>query len=94
MTKEEAVDLCKSGWWKHCTPKQIVDIQLYEPRLICGNFSIFHKAVEEVFGRPVWTHEFANSESLQAEYQGEMPPKTIPEIMDLIPEDKRLLVVV
>ena len=33
--------------------------------ILCGDFNEFHKYVEELLGRPVWTHEFANEELVQ-----------------------------
>ena len=33
--------------------------------ILCGDFSDFHEYVEEILGRPVWTHEFANIELMQ-----------------------------
>ena len=34
--------------------------------IVVGTFDDIHRYVEELLGRPVWTHEFAN-ESLQQE---------------------------
>ena len=42
--------------------------QLYEERL-CMPFPLFHKAVEEALGRPVYTHEFAGVENLRQEFE-------------------------
>lgn len=33
--------------------------------ILCGDFNEFHKYVEELLGRPVWTHEFANKELMK-----------------------------
>lgn len=68
MTREEAITLAGSGWWKTKTASEIVKFQLFEDRLCCP-FSEFHKAVEEVFGRPVFTHEFADTESMRSRYK-------------------------
>lgn len=62
MTREEAVKLADSKWYETKTAEEIVDFQLYEERL-CMPFPLFHKAVEEALGRPVFTHEFAGAES-------------------------------
>lgn len=29
--------------------------------ILCGDFNEFHKYIEELLGRPVYTHEFANA---------------------------------
>jgi hypothetical protein len=63
MTKEEAIKMCKSGWWKDKTPDEIVEFQIHEERL-CLPFDEFHGAVEKWLGRPIWTHEFADRQAL------------------------------
>ncbi len=58
-------------------------------------FDVFHKAIEEALGRPVWTHEFGlNWDGLWLELMGEADrPSNLADILALIPEDKRVLVV-
>ena len=92
MTKDQAIALFDSGWWKNKTARQIVGFQLFESRL-CMPFGEFHKAVEEAFGRPVWTHEFGlNYEGLKKEFLGEASAPTIEEIIEMIPEAKRIVI--
>jgi hypothetical protein len=74
MDDKEAIAKAKTLWWKEKSAKEIVDFQLYEP-LLCMDFSDFHKAVEEALGRPVFTHEFADTEGLQSEYEGKREPE-------------------
>jgi len=69
LNKEEATKLYNSKWWEGKTAKEIVDFQLYEDKL-CVEFPVFHKAMEQVLGRPVYTHEFADQKALQEEYEG------------------------
>ena len=47
---------------------EIVKFQLFEPKM-CMPFSVFQKAVEDVLGRPVYTHEFADSDKLITEFK-------------------------
>ena len=91
LTKEQAIEFAQSGVWKEWTPDQIVRFQLFQD-LLCLDFSVYHAALEEVLGRPVWTHEMANWEALQQEYLGMRPPPTMQEIVDLIPPEKRLVI--
>lgn len=91
LSREQAIQLAETEWWKRATSEQIVAFQLYESKL-CMDFGAFHAAVEEVLGRSVWTHEFAHPEQLQEEFEGKRPPATFAEIMALIPEDKRVLI--
>jgi hypothetical protein len=93
LTREQAVALAKSNWWKDSTSDEIVKFQLFTDRL-CMDWGDFHGAVEKVLGRPVWTHEFAFAGLLQKEYLGTKERPTWEEIIGLIPEDKQILVVI
>ena len=84
LTKNQAIALYEGGEWKDWTDEEIVIVQLYQDKL-CLPFSRFHKAIEHVLMRPVWTHEFTNSAALRAEYEGKRPAPTLQEIMALIP---------
>jgi hypothetical protein len=44
------------------TIEQGIIITGYTGILTCKDFSIFHKDVEKRIGRPIWTHEFADTE--------------------------------
>ena len=92
MTKEQAIALHDSGWWKSKTPEQIVRFQLFEP-LLCMPFGDFHAAVEAALKRPVWTHEFGlNYDGLKKEFLGEASAPSMQEIIEMIPEAKRIIV--
>lgn len=92
-TKEQAVKIAATGWWKDKTPRQICDFQLFEP-LLCMDFGDFHLALEKALGRPVFTHELGlNYEGIKKEYLGERKAPTLSEILDMIPEVKRIVVV-
>lgn len=68
MTRDEAMALAATEWWKACTPKEIVERQLYEDRIIMC-FECYQKALEETLGRAVFTHEFCEPEKLQVEFE-------------------------
>ena len=91
MTKEQAIELAKSEWWKDRTPEEIVAFQLFEP-LLCMDFGDYHEAVEKALGRPVWTHEFAYPDHLRAEFKKEREPMTFEQIVALLPKDKAVVV--
>lgn len=93
MTQEQAVKLYESKWYENRLPIDLASFQLFEERL-CMPFGIFHEAVEKALGRSVWTHEFADPENLQKELLGDKPKPTLEEILNLIPEDKRIILVV
>ncbi len=82
LTKEQAIKFYESGVWEDMTARQLVDFQLFQDRL-CVPFGEFQKAVETVFNRPVYTHEFSTSNrpSLIAEFYGKKDPPTFEEII-------------
>lgn len=93
MTKEQAIEMCKQKWWIGKTSKEIVDFQLYEP-LLCMDFSDFHKALEVVLKRPVYTHEFADAKSLKEEYEGKREYQGLTESIErIIPKDKPVILI-
>ena len=91
ITREQALELAASEFWKGMTDRQIAEFQLHT-KLMCMPFDVFHEAVEKALGRSVWTHEFAYSEQLRAELRGESPAPSFQEIMNMIPEGKRIIV--
>jgi hypothetical protein len=94
MTEEQAIALFDTKWWENEPARDIVSFQLFEPRL-CMPFGDFQDAVEKSLGRPVFTHEFGlNYEGLKQEFLGEKQAPTPEEIFNLIPEAKRILVVI
>ncbi len=92
MTREEAIALGETKWWVGLDPARIVGFQLFEQKL-CMDFGAYHEAVEKVLGRPVYTHEFAYPEQLQREFLGDKPAPTLEQIIELIPAEKRVVVV-
>lgn len=92
MTEQEAIELAKSGFWQDMDHETRFRFQINEQRL-CMPFDVFQQAAEETLGRSVWTHEFAKPELLWKEYAGERSRPTMQEIIDMIPTEKRLLIV-
>lgn len=92
MTKEKAIALAESGFWKDMTARKIAEFQMMEEKL-CMPFDVFHKAIEETLGRPVYTHEFGmNYDGLKAELFNGATPPTLADIINMIPEDKRIII--
>jgi hypothetical protein len=91
LTKQEAIAFFDSKAWEGWSSRQIAEFQLEQDRL-CVPMEVFQKAIREVLGRPVFTHEFAFRDRLKAELYGEAQPPTFEEIVSLIPEDKRILI--
>lgn len=92
LTKEQAILFGENKMYLKMTHEEIVRFQLFQKNL-CMPFSVFHEAIEKVLDRPVYTHEFGlNYEGLVKEYLGEQDPPTFEEIINLIPEDKRVII--
>jgi hypothetical protein len=91
LTKKQAIGMAKSGIWKEWTDEEIVRFQLFQKKL-CMDFDRFHKAMEVVLERPVYTHEFAWMDELKKEYLGGKKPPSLEEIINLIPEEKRIII--
>ncbi|MCD5380846.1 hypothetical protein LR004_02865, partial [Candidatus Gracilibacteria bacterium] len=78
--------------WAQWSDRQIVDFQLFQKRLAVP-FDKFHSALEKVLDRPVFTHEFGmNYDGIVSEYLGESNPPSLEDILNLIPEKKRILI--
>ena len=88
MTKEQALEIATDESWKPLTYRQRAELQLEGGR-ICMPMKVFHDAIEEALGRPVYVHEFGtNWEGLKAELAGEKEPPSLQEILDQIPGNK------
>ncbi len=92
LTKEQVIEFYEKETWKELTLKQRAEFQMSQD-LLCMPFEIFHEAIEKTLGRPVYTHEFAlNIDGLMGElFEGKEPP-TLQEIMEMIPEEKRIVI--
>lgn len=92
LTPEEAIALGKTNFWENLSHREIANFQLFQ-ECLCMPFSVFHEALEKSLGRSVWTHEMGmNWEGLKHEFLGETPAPSFADIVNLIPEDKRVLV--
>ena len=91
--RDAAIKLFDSAWWVGKTARELAEFQMSTAEL-CMPFGRFHKAMEEALGRPVFTHEFGlNYDGLLAELMGERPAPTLQQVLELIPEDKRIVIV-
>lgn len=92
MTKKQAIELFESGFWETMTFEDRAKFQLFETKL-CMPFDVFQEALEKTLERPVFTHELGlNVDGLKKELLGEDPCPSLTDILDLIPEEKRIVV--
>lgn len=90
--RDAAIALFDSGWWKGKSAREIAEFQMHTEELAVP-FDVFHKAMEESLGRPVWTHEFGlDYEGLRKELMGERVAPSFASIVGLIPREKLLVV--
>jgi len=93
INKEQALAIYASKVWEKWSDEEIVKFQLFQDCLAIP-FDRFHAAIEKVLKRPVYTHEFAFVEGLRKEFLGEKNSPTFTEIMNLIPKEKRIILLV
>ena len=61
------------------TREEAISLSAYTGFLLASDFSQVHKFCEDTLGRPIWTHEFADSD-----VQKEIQEKLRPQIMELV----------
>ena len=83
--------MAESRWWEGLPVEAVAWWQLNE-RLLCMDFSDYHRIMEEALGRPVWTHEFADLESLKRELLGETSMASFADVLNKIPKDKSVII--
>lgn len=95
LTEEQAIGMANDeAVWQNMSDSDKAHYQIFTDRLFMP-FGEFQMAVERIIGRPVWTHEFASNgvTQLKLEVLGAAPPRTMDEILELIPAEKRIVVV-
>lgn len=93
ITKEQAIQLAGSNFWESMSPREIAVFQM-NTKCLCMPFTVFHEALEKALERPVWTHELGvNADGIRKELNGEVSAPTMEEIINMIPAEKRMIVV-
>jgi hypothetical protein len=95
LTYDQAVAFFDEQKWLPMTNRERAEFQMEQDKL-CMPFDVFHKAIEEALGRPVWTHEFAERERLRAEMAGTRPKATMDDVFDSLARlagDKPVIVI-
>jgi hypothetical protein len=91
LTKEQAIRFAASGAWESMSLMDRARFQLEQGKL-CMPFEVFHAAVEHALGRPVWTHEFADPQTLRDELYERSPKATMAEVVAKIPQGKQVII--
>jgi hypothetical protein len=93
LTKDQAIAFHDSEAWKVMAANNLAVFQMHQD-MLCMPFGVFHKAVEETLGRPVWTHEFGlNRDGLLRELEGKITPPTFDEILAMLPAEKTIVLI-
>lgn len=91
LTEEQAIQLADSKAYEAMSHRERAVFQMNQDRL-CMPFDIFHEAVVKTLARSVFTHEFAtNKQGIIAELNGDQKSPSFEDIINLIPEEKRLI---
>jgi hypothetical protein len=89
LTKEQAIALAETGFWKELSQREIAEFQMSN-KLLCMPYNVFHEAIEKTLGRTVYTHEFGlNRQGIYDELFNGKPAPSLEDIINMIPEDKR-----
>lgn len=92
IDSQSATALYDGEFWVEMSHGERARWQIVVDRL-CMPFEVFHEAVEKTLGRPVFSHEFGlNYDGLVAELFNNAPSPSLGEIVDMIPEEKRILI--
>lgn len=92
LTQEQAIHVGESELWRDLTYRQRAEMQMSQEYL-CMDFKVFHEALEKTLGRPVFTHELGlNPDGIKAELFDGAEPPSLKEIMEMVPEEKRIVV--
>lgn len=91
LTQAQAIACAKEQQWKDWDLPTRALFQIHQDRL-CMPFDVFHQAVRETLGRPVFTHEYGSRERLKAELMGLANAPTLDEIIALLPQDRTIVI--
>jgi hypothetical protein len=91
LTKDQAIAFYHSDVWLDWDAERIVRFQLFQKKL-CMPLGVFYKAITEVLGRPIYSHEFAFRDAIVEEYLGVRPMPSLQEVLSLAPAYKCIVV--
>jgi len=92
LTKEQAIEFHDSKAYESMTDRQKAEFQMGQ-KLLCMPFDVFHEAITNALGRDVYTHEFGlNYEGIKAELFDGAESLALVDIINQIPEEKRMVV--
>ena len=94
LTRDQAIAFYDSELWRGMSDRDIAEFQMRQ-QFLAVPFDVLHRAVGETLGRPVFSHEFGSkgAEQIKKELFEGASPATFEDIVELIPEEKRVILV-
>ncbi|MDX1514774.1 MAG: hypothetical protein R3174_13635 [Gammaproteobacteria bacterium] len=92
LSRDQAVALYDSKFWRHLNMEERACFQLREERL-CMPFAVFHQAVETCLQREVGAAEYLRPRRLLRELSRDAAPPAKETILELVPANCRTLLV-
>lgn len=93
LNKEQALAFANRKAWEQMSLAKRAAFQLRQERL-CMPFDVFHEAVEETMGRPVYTHEFSNPQRLIDEIGGKVEAPSLEELIAMITDVTKFAILI
>lgn len=92
LTRDQAIALYDSCFWRYLNLEERACFQLSEDRL-CMPFPVFHHAVQVCLEREVTAAEYLRPKRLLRELAGRSPTPPKEKILELVPQEQRPLIV-
>lgn len=92
LTRDQAVALYDTGFWRYLNLEERACFQLSEERL-CMPFPVFHHAVEVCLQRKVAAGEYLRPKRLLREVARTATPPPKEKLLDLLPPNQRSVIV-
>lgn len=95
LTREQAIKFAASQAYAKMSYRQVAEFQISQDCL-CMPFNVFHEAVKKTLKRSVYMSEFGSKGvvGIKAELFNGAKPPSLEQIINTIPEEKRLVVFV
>lgn len=91
LTKEQAIELGNSKWWRYVNNASIAAFQLTQETLCCP-ILVYKDALSRTLGRNVYTHELVEPELLIREMNREIKTPSVDEIIAMLTYDKTAVI--
>lgn len=91
LTKEQAIELAKTEWWKDVNFASVAAFQVTQNKLCCP-IDVYKESLVKTLNREVFTHELSQPEKLIAEMNKEKKAPSFAEIVAMMPQGKSAVI--